>query len=133
MNGSDKRSSRGVRSLDLWELVCWTYRDQKAHLYLKTPGDWFDWMVDRQDINRELDTNVGVHYDAAMIHAAVIELGYTFAQLIIEHAENGERPEPSTAAPKPYPVPARDEMMLISDRSGWSVIDGRRFSYVVRS
>ena len=63
---------RAVRSLELWELVRWTYRDQKAHLYLKSPGDWFDWMVDRQDINRELNTNVAVHYDAAMVHAAVI-------------------------------------------------------------
>jgi len=77
---------------------------------------------------------IGAHVMAApVIHAAVIELGYTFAQLIIEHAESGERPEPSTAHPEAFPVPARDEVMLAEDRSGWSMINGRRFSYVLRS
>jgi len=133
MNEPDKRPRKEVRSLDLWELVCWTYQRQKAHLYLRSNYDFFEWEVGEQDVRHELDVNVPVHHDAVRVHEAVRALGFISAQLIIEHAENGERPEPSTAHPEAYPVPARDEVMLAEDRSGWSMINGRRFSYVLRS
>jgi len=125
-----------VRSLDLWELVCWTYRDQKAHLYLRSPGNFYEWVLDQQDIRHELDINVPVHFDAAMVHGTVVEIAehnFLAAQLIMQHAVLGERPDLSTAAPRPYPVHPDEGRMRNDDRPSWHQIGGRRIRSVIRS
>lgn len=121
-----------VRSLDLWDFVCWVYRDQKAHLYLREKANWFDWAID-MTTHGEIDVNVPVHYDAAMLHAAVIEMGFMPASLIVQQAMAGDRPEISSARPRPYPVKPSDGMLQADDRASWTSVENRRVNCIIRS
>jgi hypothetical protein len=92
------------RRLGLLDLLAWAYRDQKVHRYLRRPEDWFLFAL---DYSRELGADAPrarVHRDAALVHAAVMELGTDAAHLIFQCAELGDWPERSTAAPMPYPT-----------------------------
>ena len=127
-----------IRHLDLWDFCVWAYRDQKAHYYLDDPEDWFAWAIDQTVHDDALFTRVPVHYDAAMLHAAVMDLGFLRANLIVQHAAAGNRPEISLAVPRAYPVPPDRSYMrsvevnLLAERASWSTIDGRRVDYLIR-
>jgi hypothetical protein len=97
----EPRAVRQYRSL--WELLVWAYRDQRAHWYLARPCDWFLWAVEESAGLDDLP-RPPVHVDAAIIHAAVLDLGAEAAELVVFCARQGEPPEPCTTAPVPYPV-----------------------------
>lgn len=98
-------------NLTLWESVVWAYRDQKAHILLRHPYQWFCWAIaDARLIEdgpqREVDP------DAAAIHGEVLELGKDAAQTIIRAAVMAMQPEAPTLMPMPYPT--------TPDRAGYS-------------
>jgi hypothetical protein len=123
------RAPAAKRHLGIEELLVWTYRDQKAHRYLRREYDWFLWQSEQQGIEVAPTDHRPVHVDAAVVHAAVMEdvrqlrrklrqrfvpdreqlqLRLNAAEertgLVVHFAEIGDRPERSTAEPLPYPV-----------------------------
>lgn len=116
-----------IRSLTLWEMTVWTYRQQRAHRALRTPLQAFEWAhatvygLTDPDLPRPT-----VHYDAAMVHAAVLELDERYRSAIIYPAADAQRPTIPTARPVPGPVEVDR-----SSREHWSVIDGQRTYYEV--
>lgn len=87
--------------MELLELLIWTYRDQRAHRYLRREADWFRFMAAAAAEPDE--PRPPVHADAALVHANVLELGEHAARLVIAHAANAEVPvrcdEPTTCGP----------------------------------
>ena len=120
------------RPRSLWALLVWTYRGQKAHRYLRTPKDWFLWALADAQLVEDMP-RASVHGDAALIHAAVLELGQCTAELIAYFAAEGEQPEPPMAIPRPYPTEVdRSAGQGHGVRWSWARIGGRRVDYLIR-
>jgi hypothetical protein len=82
--------------------MVWAYAEQKVHRYLKYPADWFRWSYavryeDEGDVERPK-----VARDAALLHAAVLELDEDSAVLIMSMARDLVQPSPVRSAPVPY-------------------------------
>lgn len=96
------------RHVSLLELLIWTYRDQRAHHYLKDDVDFYLRECERQGIEVGAYRIAGkvvaerrpVHPDAVLVHAKVS--GLYAARLIIEYAELGEQPERSIYDDRPF-------------------------------
>lgn len=89
--------------MTLWQMLLWTYQQQRAHQYLHSDFDWFTFAFDSCDAAGDDTPRPVVHNDAAAIHAAVISLGYEAASCIVHYALMGEPPEPFDAFPQPCP------------------------------
>lgn len=130
-----RRPARNVRPMSLWEMTVWTYKDQRAHVYLKHPYDWFLWAV--ADMNLIEDgPRKKVHVDAATLHGEVLELGQRGAELIAFYAAMASQPEPPLAMPHPFPTtPDRAAKTPGEKRQRWSWADykGKREDVLIVS
>lgn len=107
----------------LWELLVWAYRDQRAHWYLARPADWFLWAVEESAGLDDLPRSP-VHIDAAIVHAAVLELPAEVAEIVVFFARQGETPDPATVEPVPYPtIPDRRCDRWKRARIGGRIVD----------
>jgi hypothetical protein len=122
--------SVAVRHLTLWELLIWTYRDQKAAHYLRHPMDWFLWALAEGNLVEDMPRPT-VHGDAAAIHAHVLDMAKEDAELLTLQAYLGERPEMPTEEPRPFPMTPDRRDRERADWA-WSVIGGERITYAVR-
>lgn len=97
------------KTLSLWNAACWTYRKQRAHAYLRTGRLCFEWAISAGNLTDD-GPRPKVHWDAAMIHGAVCEIGERYgqhlAEAVIIPAVTGEKPElpDSQPAPMPYEI-----------------------------
>src|ERR1700723_3757379 len=94
------------KHLTLWDALIWVYRKQRAHIYLSTGQLCFDWAVASGYLTED-GPRPTVHWDAAMIHAAVSEIGEEhgqhMAEAIILPAYLREPPELPDSQPTPMP------------------------------
>lgn len=119
--------------MTLWEMLVWTYRDQKAHRLLDTPMAWWEWSVAEIDSDMVGISTPRVDIDAAILHAVVTELPTKQAYIIVHHAALAEKPEPCTAQPMPHPVTRISAVgVRRDDKWGRNVVDGRRVEHLVR-
>jgi hypothetical protein len=118
------------RHVTLWELLVWTYRDQKAAMYLHRPADWFMWTLAYAGLVEDMP-RPSVHHDAAMIHALVLEQHQNDAELLVMCAHHADRPELPTEQPRPFPV-TPDRRDRDHGEWSWSVVDGRRIDYAIK-
>src|ERR1700730_17997909 len=122
----------GRRQRTLWELLVWTYHDQKAHRYLRTPKDWFLWALADAKLVEDMP-RPSVHADAALVHAAGLELDQSAAELVAFFSAENEQPDPPLAVPRPYPTEIdRTEGHGQGSRWSWAKIGGRRVDYLIR-
>jgi hypothetical protein len=119
-----------IRHLTLWELLIWTYRDQKAAMYLHRPVDWFLWTLAYAGMVEDMP-RPNVHHDAAMVHALVLEQPQHDAELLAMQAHDAERPELPTAEPRPFPV-TPDRRDRDHGEWSWGVVNGRRIDYAIK-
>jgi hypothetical protein len=122
-----------VRDMNLWQALVWVYRDQKAHLYLKTPSDWFIWALAIDELVEDMP-RATVDPDAAQLHAAVCNLTQDQARLIVHFALEQRQPECPTQMPAPYPVRVHHGIGL-GDGERWgqmATARGGRLSYLIR-
>ncbi len=120
-----------VRYLTLYEMLLWTYRQQKAHRYLKRPMDWFLWAISTYDLIED-SPRPTVDSDAAVLHAAVVEMSHSDAEIIVYHAATGSIPEVCSAPPAPHPVGRGARNIFEGDDWHWASIRGRRTEYLTR-
>lgn len=122
------------RHVTLLELLTWTYREQRAHRYLRREYDWFLWQSEQQGIEMAPMDRRPVHPDAALVHAAVMrevrllrrQLRQRFVPqreavrqalnaaeervgIVVHFAEIGDRPERCSTEPRPYPMEPNSE------------------------
>jgi hypothetical protein len=119
--------------MTLWEAVIWTYRDQRAHHFLRRPMDWFLWAIADAGLIED-GPRRKVHPDAATLYGEVLELGQERAELIAYHADMAMQPEPPVTMPTPFPTtPDRAGYSLSTkdQRWSWAVIDGARQDYLI--
>lgn len=116
------------RPITLWQLCLWAYHRQQAHVFLKTPYQWFQWALAQSGAEPD-GPRPQVHHDAAMLHDAVISLSHRDADVIVWHAAMGAQPEipDLDLEAKSYP--------LDTDRAedyGRAQIGGRMVDYAIR-
>lgn len=151
-----------IRSLRLWDACVWAYHKQRTHVLLKYAGQAFDWALAVAGAQED-GPRPKVHWDAAMIHGAVCEIGDRHGpdvmDAIVWPASIAERPTLPDTAPRPYPVEtdgARRWGALLGDdddeaskviylddppsrkhpameRVGRGVFEGRRIEVLVRT
>lgn len=125
------RPAAPKRELRIEALLEWTYRRQKAHLILREGMDFVHWAMDRAGyVTNPLDHRK-MHFDAVLVHEAVLALGTEAALSIIADALAGDWPEPiDDSDPHFYPVDPADRY----DDHGWYTdADGRRREYLQRT
>lgn len=125
------RPAPAKRELRLEALLEWTYRRQKAHAILREAMDWICWAMDRAGyVTNPLDHRK-VHYDAVLVHEAVLALGTEAAASIVADALTSDWPELiDDSDPHFYPVEPADRF----DDHGWYTdADGRRREYLIRT
>jgi hypothetical protein len=118
------------RHVTLWELLVWVYRDQKAAMYLHRPQDWFIWALAYAELVEDMPRPT-VHPDAAAVHALVLAMDQSDAELVAMCANLAERPELPDAIPYPFPV-TPDRRDRTHGEWSWSVVNGRRVDYAVK-
>lgn len=118
-------------SLILEALVEWTYRRQRAHQILRVEMDWIMWAMDRAGYLSNPQDCRKVHYDAALVHEAVLALGTEAAAMVVQAAMFGDWPQwIDERECRPYPAEPRDKF----DDFGYAVReDGTRFRYLLRT
>lgn len=115
------------RRVTLWELLVWTYRDQKAHvvtgrgLYdLEAAADGeviqgvsgdgcavierIGLVGGRIDGGPHAALNTRLHPDAEAVHDAVLSLAPLLVPLVIQYSCADEQPERSDVQPHPFPT-----------------------------
>lgn len=92
-------------ALDVWGLLVWAYRDQKAGRLglgrgLPSKLRWMNYLA-----SLDGDGHPDIHPDAGAVHRVVVGLlPDDVARMVIEFAERDEQPEPCFAMPMPIPV-----------------------------
>lgn len=144
------------KNLSLWEALLWAYRKQRAHIYLRSGRLCFEWAIASAGLTDDTP-RPRVHWDAAMIHGAVCEIGEKHGQHVAEAvilaAVMGERPELPDSAPVPMPyeidghrrlrpgrmpeytpieIPPSEQKPPMS-RPGRGYKDGRRIEVLIRT
>lgn len=130
---SDRRPVREVRHLTLWSMCVWAYRDQRAHVYLKRPMDWFLWTLANEEVIEDGPRKT-VHGDAATLHALVLDMPQRDAELIAFHAARETQPEPPMVMPEPFPTtPDRSSTEPLQRRTRWgqSEVHGKQEDYLI--
>lgn len=119
------------RAVTVEELLTWTYAEQRAHRYLKTPQDWVLWALDESGVLELAPRDRRpVHRDAALVHEAVVARGSEAQFLALQGALTGEWPAPCTAEPRPVPI----EPFSRHDEYGrHKRPDGTLFDYCIRT
>lgn len=121
------------RHVTLWQILVWTYREQQAHRYLRSPFDWFIYELSAQEVIEDMP-RPAVHADAAAVHRAVCDLGRDDRELVSFYAAIAEMPELPDGEPRPYPMTS--EKVSGEDVDEWFAwheqADGRRLRYLVR-
>lgn len=132
-NDSDPGPLNRVRaklSLTLEALIEWTYRRQLAHLILREEMDWVLWAMDRAGYIANPHDCRKVHYDAALVHEAVLALGTEPAAMVIAAALFGDWPRwLDESICRPHPAEPRDPL---DDFGYHKREDGTRFRYLKR-
>lgn len=125
------RTAPARRSMALEALLFWTYSRQRAHAILRCEMDWVLWAMDRAGYIANPADCRKLHYDAALVHEAVLALGTKIAAMIIQAALFGVWPERmDPESPRPVPVEPSDRY----DDHGWYVdADGIRREYLIRT
>lgn len=125
------RPAPAKRELRLEALLGWAYRQQQAHRILYDQRDWLLWAMDEGGYLSNPRDRRQVHYDAALVHEAVLALGTEAAARIIECAVTGMWPElVEDEDARFYPVEPSDKY----DDFGRHVRgDGSRFQYLIRT
>jgi hypothetical protein len=125
------RPAPAKRELRIEPLLEWTYRRQKAHSILHEAMDWICWAMDRAGyVTNPLDHRK-VHFDAVLVHEAVLALGAEAAASIVADALTSDWPELiDDSDPHFYPIDPADRY----DDHGWYTdADGRRREYLIRT
>lgn len=95
-----------IRSVTLWELICWAYGKQRCHVLLRREGQAFEWAIAATGALED-GPRPSVAWDAAMVHGAVWEVAggdRDVADMLIEPAAVGKRPELPDGTPRCAPV-----------------------------
>jgi hypothetical protein len=143
------RHMRTRRTLTLWQMTVWAYRNQRVDRMAGRAlndgeaaadgerrqgrsGCGIATLIDRGALGCRVDGTGGswggsaqCHPDAELLHDAVTEIGrvaWLAALSIIQHARDGEAPERDDRRPRPGPT-APDRKI---DRYEWALIDGVR-------
>jgi hypothetical protein len=105
-----------VRTMPLWDLVIWTYRDQLAHRLLQSQAQWVDQLVSTSSFADGETPRARVHPDAAAIHAAVGRL--VDPMILVTYAVVGAMPDYPIGEPRPRPVTRADRCEAKWKRDG---------------
>jgi hypothetical protein len=118
-------------SLGLEGLIEWTYRRQRAHAILRAEMDWVLWAMDRAGYIANPADCRKLHYDAALVHEAVLALGTEAAAMVITAAMFGDWPRwIDESISRPRPAEPRDPL---DDFGYHRRDDGTRFRYLKRT
>jgi len=122
-----------MRDVELWEMLVWAYQAQQVHRYLRRPMQWFLWAIEEAELVEDAGSPP-VHFDAAALHALVLELDREQAELITSHAALGMQPESSVIQPIPsYVSPDRSKWLDVGERIARAKCHGVRIEYLVRT
>lgn len=126
---SHAQTARRARTVSLLELLVWTYRDQRAHRYLRTAYDWFAYMIEADELFGPDTQRAAVDRDAATVHAVVCDLSSEDAQILVYYALIAEAPQlwDADIVPRARPVPVSRGF----DDYGRAEIDGRLTDYKI--
>ncbi|MGH6967551.1 MAG: hypothetical protein ACREEN_00400 [Stellaceae bacterium] len=122
------RYGRPPRSLSLEQILVWTYRDQHAHRYLRSPYQWFIYMIEVNEMLGPDTRRPDVHRDAATVHSRVVELNRTEAHIVVDMARAAHRPEIIHETPRYRHVDADRH----ADDYGRARIDGELVDYKIK-
>jgi hypothetical protein len=117
-----------LRSLTLFELLVWVYRDQRAHKYLRKPQDWWRLLIDSDDLLSPDKHRPQLRRDAVAVHAAVVELA-ELGHPLVHYALQAAPPEPWDHSITPRPVYAEADRS--GDLYGRAMIDGVLTDYKI--
>lgn len=113
------------RDVTLWQLLQWTYRDQRAHRYLDCQAAWFEYLV-RMAAPTDDTPRAPVHRDAALVHSEIVLLGL-HGELLQRAALSGEVPARCTE----QPMPERPAVDRRADRFKQITFQGRKIDVKV--
>jgi hypothetical protein len=117
------QNARGPASRDVWDLVRWTYGEQRAHQVLGLKGKWVpDELVTAgraagfrvaevvellgvmPDCWNSGCDGTGIHPEAVAVHEAVLALGDLHRGVLLEFGITGRAPDPADVPVEMLPV-----------------------------